>query len=68
VIDSHLCFLLSFVLDWNNLNGTLPSELGNLSKLKMLILGKCLELVFYQSLMEFVWVFVMLLEEGFNRF
>ena len=60
--------LSSFVLAWNNLNGVLTSELGNLSNLKGLYLGKCFELVFHKSLMEFVWVFVVLLEEGLNRF
>jgi len=42
--------------------------LGNLSNLKQLWLGECLELVFHKPLMEFVWVFVVLLEEGLNRF
>ena len=60
--------LSSFVLDDNNLDGTLPSELGNLSNLKLLYLGKYLEFVFHKSLMEFVWVCVVLLEEGSNRF
>jgi len=56
--------LSSFLLDDNDLNGTMPSELGNLSNLKKLSLGKCLELVFHSSLMEFVRVFVVLLEVG----
>jgi len=60
--------LSSFLLDRNNLYGTLPSELGNLSELKQLWLCKCPESVFHKSLMEFVWVFVVLLEEGLNRF
>ena len=60
--------LSSFVLDDNNLNGALPSELGNLSNLKEIWLGKCPELVFHSSYLEFVWVFVVLLEEGLNRF
>jgi len=60
--------LSSFLLDENNLSGVLPSELGNLIILKEIWLGKCLELVFQKSLMEFVWVFVVLLEEGLNRF
>jgi len=74
LIDSQPCpvsfvfRLSSFLLDDNNLNGMLPSEFGNLSNLKKLYLSKCLELVFHKSLMEFVWVFVVLLEEGLNRF
>jgi len=60
--------LSSFLRGYNNLNGALPSELGDLSNLKNLFLRKCLELVFHKSLMEFVWVFVVLLEEGLNRF
>jgi len=60
--------LSSFLLGSNNLNGTLQSELGNLSNLKELHLSKCLELVFHKSLMEFVWEFVVMLEEGLNRF
>jgi len=67
MINSQLCFS-SLVLGGNNLIGTLPSELGNLSKLKEIWLRKCLELVFHKPLMEFVWVFVVLLEEGSNRF
>ena len=59
---------MSFVLAWNNLNGTLPSELGSLKNLKRLGLCKCLELVFHPSLMEFVWGFVELMEEGLNQF
>jgi len=61
-------YLSSFVLVDNNLDGTLPSELGNLRNLKRLSLGKCLELVIDKPLMEFVWVFVVLLEEGLNCF
>ena len=57
-----------FVLAYNNLNGTLPSELGSLGNLKWLGLGKCLELVFHHTFFKFVWVFVVLLEEGLNRF
>jgi len=68
VSDSQLCFL-SFVLGDNNLNGTLPSELGLLRNLrKELWLGKFFELVFHLSLLEFVWAFVVLLEVGLNRF
>ena len=40
--------VFSFVPGSNNLNGTLPSELGNLSNLRDLRLRKCLELVFHQ--------------------
>jgi len=64
-IDSQLC-ILSFVLGSNNLSGELPSEFGNLIKLVTLDLGKCLEFVFHQSFLEFVWVFVVLLKEGLN--
>jgi len=60
--------LSSFLLDNNNLNGTLPSELGNLTSLKEFWMCKCPELVFHKPLMEFVWVFVVQLEEGLNRF
>jgi len=59
---------LPFLIDENNLDGNLPSEFGNLSNLKAIWLGKCLEWVFHKPLMEFVWVFVVLLEEGLNRF
>jgi len=55
-------------LAWNDLDGTLPSELGNLGNLKRLNMCKCIELIFHQSLMEFVWVFVVLLEEGMIQF
>ena len=34
-----LCF--SFELDWNHLTGTIPSVLGNLSRLRLLYLSKC---------------------------
>jgi len=46
LLHDALMYLSSFVLGFNNLDGTLPSELGNLSNLKQLYLGKCLELVF----------------------
>jgi len=58
--------LSSFLLDDNNLNGSLPPELGNLSEFKSLYLSKFLELVFHKSIMEFVLVFVVLLEEESN--
>ena len=67
LLHDALMYLSSFVLGINNLDGTLPSELGNLSNLKQLYLGKCLELVFDKPWMEFVWVFVVLLEENVNN-
>ena len=51
VIDSQLCvlYLLSFALAMNDsLNGTLPSEVGNLKNLKELVLCKWFDLVFHQ--------------------
>jgi len=49
-------------------SGTLPSQIGNLGSLEVLDLGKYLELVFQKSFLELVWMFVVLSEEGLNRF